>query len=75
MTVITVEPERPGIQPLEDVVAPDAGISTCEMPAPIMKGAVSSVVRGAVLRCAVGSGAPRSDGTPTRDVWRDICSL
>jgi len=68
MKAITVEAEKPGTARLEDVVAPDAGTWTCEMATPIMKGAVSSVVQGVVLRCAAGSEAPRSD-------WRDICSL
>jgi hypothetical protein len=75
MKAITMEPKKGGSARMEDVVAPDAGTWTCEMAALIMKGAVSSVVRGVVLRCAAGSEAPRSDCAPTRDVWRDNCSL
>jgi hypothetical protein len=56
-----MEPKKGGSARMEDVVAPDAGTWTCEMAALIMKGAVSSVVRGVVLRCAAGSEAPRSD--------------
>jgi hypothetical protein len=58
MKAITVEPKKPCSARREDVVTPDSGTWTCEMAAPIIKGAVGSVVRGVMLQ----------------DIGRDICS-